>query len=65
MMLHFKTMMTLGTFQFSVDEAAYQSFQRTLSWRWGEQVRFGQMESLQYVGQSVPVITFFGRGLHR
>jgi len=57
---HFKTMMTLGTFQFCVDEAAYQSFQRTLSWRWGEQQRFGQMDSLQYVGQAVPSITFSG-----
>lgn len=57
---HFKTMMTLGSFQFCVDEAAYQSFQRTLSWRWGEQQRFGQMDSLQYVGQAVPVISFSG-----
>lgn len=56
----FKTMMSLGTFDFNVDNATYQNVQRSLSWRWGEQQRFGQRDVLQYLGQAAPSITFSG-----
>ncbi|AYN26400.1 phage tail protein [Buttiauxella sp. 3AFRM03] len=57
---NFKTMMTLGDFNFNIDDATYQSIQRSLSWRWVEQQRFGQRDSLQYTGKSTPVISFSG-----
>ncbi|UNK59736.1 phage tail protein [Buttiauxella ferragutiae] len=68
---NFKTMMTLGDFNFNIDDATYQSIQRSLSWRWVEQQRFGQRDSLQYTGKSTPTISFSGevytdnRRIHR
>jgi phage protein U len=43
-------MMTLGEYQFSVDKAAYQSWQRSTSWRWVRQERVGAQASWQYTG---------------
>lgn len=57
---NFKTMMTLGDFNFNIDDATYQSLQRTLSWRWVEQPRFGQRDSLQYTGKATPILSFSG-----
>jgi phage protein U len=57
---NFKTMMTIGDFNFNIDDATYQSIQRSLSWRWVEQQRFGQRDSLQYTGKSTPTISFSG-----
>lgn len=57
---NFQTMMTLGDFNFTIDDATYQSIQRTLSWRWVEQQRFGQRDVLQYTGKASPSITFNG-----
>ncbi|WP_310606949.1 phage tail protein [Buttiauxella brennerae] len=57
---NFKTMMSLGDFHFNVDDATYQSIQRTLSWRWSEQQRFGQRDMLQYTGKATPSIAFSG-----
>lgn len=57
---NFKTMMTLGDFNFNIDDATYQSLQRTLSWRWVEQTRFGQRDSLQYTGKTTPILSFSG-----
>lgn len=43
-------MLTLGTYQFSIDTAAYQQFERTTEHSWAEQARFGQGPLLQYTG---------------
>lgn len=57
---NFKAMMSLGDFHFNIDDATYQSIQRSLSWRWVEQQRFGQRDSLQYTGSSTPSISLNG-----
>lgn len=57
---NFQTMMTLGEFNFNIDEATYQTIQRSLSWRWAEQQRFGQRDTLQYTGKATPSISFSG-----
>lgn len=53
-------MLQLGSFQFGVSTAAYQTLQRTTEYRWPSQDRFGQMAALQYVGPGSDSITLPG-----
>lgn len=45
-----EVMMSLGDYLFSLDTAAYQKLQRSSSYKWAAQDRFGQGQALQYVG---------------
>jgi len=43
-------MMQLGSFQFSVNDAAYQELRRRTEYNWAAQDRFGKMPALQFTG---------------
>jgi phage tail protein len=43
-------MLQLGPYQFSVNSAAYQEFQRTTEYRWAAQSRVGAHDALQFTG---------------
>lgn len=53
-------MMQLGSFQFGVTTAAYQSLQHNAEWRWPSQDRFGTREALQFVGPGSETISLPG-----
>ena len=53
-------MMQLGSFQFGITTAAYQSLQHNAEYRWPSQDRFGNREALQYVGLGAESITLPG-----
>lgn len=64
MALNYKTgasvMLQLGSFQFGINTAAYQTLQRSNEWRWPSQDRFGKGPVLQHVGQGAETITLPG-----
>ena len=64
MALDYKTrspvMLQLGSFQFGINTAAYQTLQRTTEYRWPSQDRFGKGPVLQHVGQGADTITLPG-----
>lgn len=64
MALNYKTgasvMLQLGSFQFGINTAAYQTLQRSNEWRWPAQDRFGKGPVLQHVGQGAETITLPG-----
>jgi len=43
-------MMQLGFYQFSINSAAYQEFQRSTEYRWAAQERVGAHDALQFTG---------------
>lgn len=53
-------MMQLGSFQFSINTAAYQQLQRRSEYQWASQDRFGRLEGLQFCGQASDTITLSG-----
>lgn len=53
-------MMQLGSFQFGLETAAYQEFQRTTAYTWAAQGRFGQDDALQSTGPGADTITLPG-----
>lgn len=53
-------MMQLGSFQFSINTAAYQELRRRTEYRWAAQDRFGKMPALQYTGPGGDSITLSG-----
>lgn len=53
-------MMQLGSFQFSLNTAAYQEFSRTTEYRWSAQQVVGQNDNLQYNGKNRQAITLTG-----
>ena len=53
-------MMQLGSYQFSVNTAAYQDLNRSTEYRWKNQERVGQHDALQYTGTGVDSITLNG-----
>ncbi len=53
-------MLQLGSFQFGISTAAYQSLQRSAEWRWPSQDRFGKGPVLQHLGQGADTITLPG-----
>ena len=54
------TMMQLGEFQFSIDTAAFQKFQRQSNFHWQSQSRFGQGPAVQNTGWDAEKITLQG-----
>lgn len=53
-------MMQLGTFQFSINTAAYQEFRRRSEYRWPSQDRFGKYPALQFTGRGEETISLQG-----
>lgn len=53
-------MMQLGSFQFGINSAAFQSLAHTNEWRWPSQDRFGKPPVLQYIGEGAESITLPG-----
>jgi phage protein U len=53
-------MMALGKYRFSIDAAAYQSLQRSTSYRWPAQERIGRAPALQFLGPGEDKITLGG-----
>lgn len=53
-------MLQLGSFQFGINTAAYQTLQRSTEWRWPSQDRFGKGPVLQHVGPGAETITLPG-----
>lgn len=55
-----EVMLALGSYRFSVDDAAYQDLVRSRSWEWTEQPLVGGFPSMQLTGKSAPAITMAG-----
>lgn len=53
-------MLQLGSYQFSVDTAAYQELKRSTEYRWKAQERIGQIDALQFTGVGADTITLTG-----
>lgn len=53
-------MMQLGSYQFSLNTAAYQELMRRSGYRWASQDRFGQHPALQYTGPESETIELSG-----
>lgn len=53
-------MMQLGSFQFGINTAAYQTLQRSQEWRWPSQELFNKPPILQYIGKGSESITIPG-----
>ncbi len=54
------TMMQLGSFQFSIDSAAYQNLSRNTEYRWAAQERIGKADALQFTGYGADTISLRG-----
>ncbi len=52
--------MQLGVYQFKVDNAAYQSLERTTEYRWAAQERVGAQDALQFTGIGPDLMTLNG-----
>jgi hypothetical protein len=53
-------MLQLGSYQFSIDNAAYQTLQRSTEYRWAAQERIGAADALQFTGFGSDTITLQG-----
>lgn len=53
-------MMQLGSYQFSINTAAYQSLQRSTEYRWAQQETYGVLPTLQHTGPGAESITLQG-----
>lgn len=53
-------MMALGDYRFQIATAAYQTLQRTTTWRWPTQERMGLHPAPQHVGKGDDTITLAG-----
>ena len=55
-----QTLLAVGTFVFSVKGPAYESLQRTSSWRWAKQARIGRLPGRQSLGPDDDTIELAG-----
>lgn len=55
-----QVMMTLGTFRFSINRAAYQKLTKTYGWDWAAVKRFGTTDSLQFTRKQNPTMSLSG-----
>ncbi|MEY9128351.1 phage tail protein [Bradyrhizobium yuanmingense] len=53
-------LLALGAYRFSINNAAYQKFDRTSAWRWPSTERIGMAPAPQYVGPGEDTITLDG-----
>lgn len=53
-------MMKLGSYAFSIQSAAYQSFERSTAYAWASQERMGREAALQYVGPGEDAVSLSG-----
>lgn len=54
-------MLTLGSFQFGVDTAAYQTLRHSVEFKWSAQPRIGTTDALQFTGMGPEQIELQGR----
>lgn len=54
------TMLSLGSFKFSVSTAAYNELTQNYKWRWQSLQRVGNTDSLQYTGKDSATISLSG-----
>lgn len=54
------TMLQVGSYQFSIDSAAYQHLSRSTEYRWAAQERIGAADALQFTGYGEDAITLQG-----
>lgn len=59
-MLSSLVMMALGGLRFGVNRAAYQSFSRSVGWRWEQVNRIGRQPAQQFLGPGADEITLEG-----
>jgi phage protein U len=55
-----ETMMLFGPYRFALDRAAYQTLERSSSYRWARQERIGSNDQLQYTGPGPETISLTG-----
>ena len=55
-----EVMLQLGSYQFSINSAAYQTFTRTSEYRWARQPRIGSNDALQFTGYGPETIELAG-----
>lgn len=55
-----ETMMTLGSFQFSINSAAFDDLKRVTSYRWKQQERIGRDPANQFIGPGNDKVTING-----
>lgn len=53
-------MMMLGTYEFSIETAAYDTLTRTHAYRWPKQDRLGRLPARQFVGPDAGSLTLRG-----
>ncbi|MBN4078882.1 phage tail protein [Gammaproteobacteria bacterium AH-315-C21] len=53
-------MLALGTYNFSIDSAAYESFRRDTQFKWASSERVGQRPAQQAIGPGIETITLPG-----
>ena len=55
-----EVMLSLGSYAFSIDTAAYDQFSRSTAWRWPALARFGRGPTRHYTGKESDSITLEG-----
>ena len=56
-----ETLLTLGSYQFSMDTAAHDALQRSKTYRWATQQRLTREPASQYVGPGKETISIAGK----
>lgn len=56
-----ETLLTLGSYQFSMDTAAHDALQRSKTYRWATQQRLTREPASQYVGPGKETISLAGK----
>ncbi|EOZ4686704.1 TPA: phage tail protein [Klebsiella pneumoniae] len=55
-----RVMMSWGGFEFSIDNLAYKTLERSQEWRWNAQALIGKSDLLQYTGKGARDIKLAG-----
>lgn len=55
-----EVMMTLGTFRFGLDTAAFQQLRRSVEYKWASQTRAGRRDARQFTGIGAEIINLDG-----
>ncbi len=54
-------MMSLGSFKFGIETAAYDEMSKQHSWRWADQARIGRKSAQQAIGPDASTLSMKGR----
>ena len=55
-----RTLLSLGTFKFSVSTASFDSISQSLNYNWAKQPKLGSAEGLQFTGETNAEISISG-----